>query len=67
MAKFKSDIVLGKHYRDGLSGFAGVATAVSFNLHGPEQVRLEMASFGTVVREVHSEWFDAPRLIESQG
>lgn len=34
-------IVLGKTYRDEVTGYAGVATALGVYLHGPTRVRLE--------------------------
>ena len=57
--KFKSDIILGDKYRDPLTGFEGVATAVTFYLHACERVSLEYVKDG----EIKYESFDAPRSI----
>jgi hypothetical protein len=57
--KLKSDVKLGDRYRDPLTGFEGVATAVTFYLHACERVSLEFIKDG----EVKYEAFDAPRLI----
>lgn len=59
MTKFKSDIRMGDRYRDPLTGFEGVATAVTFYLHACERVALEYLKDGKVAYE----HFDAPRLV----
>jgi len=55
----QTDVRLGDRYRDPLTGFEGVATAVTFYLHACERVSLEFVKDG----EVKFETFDAPRLI----
>ena len=63
---YKSEVVLGKKYRDIVTGYEGTATAIVFFLNGCERVTLE--------RWVESEaslkelTFDAPRLkdVETQ-
>lgn len=57
--KLESDVKLGDRYRDPLTGFEGVATAVTFYLHACERVSLEFVKDG----EVKYESFDAPRLV----
>lgn len=42
-AKYDSDAVLGRMYRDNITGTSGVAIIVSFHLHACEQVTLEYA------------------------
>lgn len=56
--KLSTDVVLGDRYRDPITGFEGVATAVTFYLHACERVSLE------TLREGKPQWesFDAPRL-----
>lgn len=56
---FKSDSKLGDRYRDPLTGFEGVATAVTFYLHACERITLEFVKDG----EIKYESFDAPRLV----
>lgn len=53
-----TDVSLGERYRDPLTGFEGVATAVTFYLHACERVSLEYVKDG----KVEFEAFDAPRL-----
>ncbi len=55
---YKSDIVLGKRYRDEQTGIEGVATGISFYQHGCERAVLELVVAGKI--EEYS--FDAPRL-----
>lgn len=57
--KLKTDIILGDRYSDPLTGFEGVATALSFYLHACERVSLEYVKDGTIKYES----FDAPRLV----
>lgn len=57
--KLKTDVRLGDRYRDPLTGFEGVATAVTFYLHACERVSLEYVKDG----KVGYESFDAPRLV----
>lgn len=57
--KFKSDTRLGDKYRDPLTGFEGVATAVTFYLHACERITLEYVKDG----KIEYESFDAPRLV----
>lgn len=57
--KLKTDVRMGDRYRDPLTGFEGVATAVTFYLHACERVTLEYVRDG----EVKYESFDAPRLV----
>lgn len=59
MTRLKTDTRLGDRYRDPLTGFEGVATAVTFYLHACERVTLEFIKDG----EIKFESFDAPRLI----
>lgn len=55
---YKSDIILGKEYKDTQTGLEGVATAIHFFQHACERVTIE-----TVVRGKIEEYvFDAPRL-----
>lgn len=58
-AVHESDVVLGDRYQDPLTGFEGVATAVTFYLHACERVSLEFVKDG----EIKYESFDAPRLV----
>lgn len=58
MVKLKSDVTLGEKYRDPLTGFEGVAVAVTFYLHACERVALEFIKDGAL----KCEYFDAPRL-----
>lgn len=39
--KFKAGVVLGKKYRDNITGIEGTAIMVTFHLHACEQVTLE--------------------------
>lgn len=39
--KFKSQVVLGRRYRDDIVSIEGTAVIVSFHLHACEQVTLE--------------------------
>lgn len=55
----KSDVKLGDRYSDPLTGFEGVATSVTFYLHGCERVALEVVKDGAIKYES----FDAPRLV----
>lgn len=57
--RLKTDVELGDRYRDSLTEFEGVATAVTFYLHACERVTLEFIKDG----ELKYESFDAPRLI----
>jgi hypothetical protein len=57
---FKSDVKLGERYRDTVSGYEGIATAVYFYLHGCERVTLE--SWREAAAEMKELTFDAPRL-----
>lgn len=57
---FKSEVVLGQKYRDTVSGYEGVATAVAFYLHGCERVTLEQ--WVERAGELRELTFDAPRL-----
>lgn len=59
---YKSDVQLGKTYRDEQTGYEGVATAISFYQHGCERVSLE--TYDAQRREVKSEVFDSPRLVD---
>lgn len=57
--QFSTDVRLGDRYRDPLTGFEGVATAVTFYLHACERVTLEYVKDG----EIKFESFDSPRLV----
>ncbi len=57
----KTDIVLGERYRDTVSGYEGVATAVYFFLHACERVLLEQWDANNA--ELKELAFDAPRLV----
>lgn len=57
--KLKTDVRLGDRYRDPLTGFEGVATSLTFYLHGCERVALEVVKDGAIKYES----FDAPRLV----
>lgn len=63
MTIHSSDVVLGDRYRDPLTGFEGVATAVTFYLYGCERVSLEYVKDG----KVEFEAFDTPRLVHVAG
>lgn len=52
--------ILGKKYRDVISGAEGVATARSEHLHGCVRVQLEWGKDG----EAKYEWFDEQRLVD---
>lgn len=57
---FKSDIVLGKRYKDEQTGVEGTATAVTFYQYGCERVNIEVMVNG----EIKDYGFDAPRLTD---
>lgn len=57
---FHSDIIMGEQYRDGQTGFEGVATGVFFYQFGCERVNLE--AFDKSQNDIRSLTFDAPRL-----
>jgi hypothetical protein len=58
MTTYKTDIELGKRYRDEQTGIEGTATAITFYQHGCERASIEV-----VVREKIEEYgFDVPRL-----
>lgn len=57
----RTDVVLGDHYRDSVTGLQGTATAVTFYLHACERVTVEFIKDG----EVKYESFDAPRLVHT--
>jgi len=61
--KYETDTRLGDRYRDALTGFEGVATAVTFYLHACERITLEFVKDG----ELKYESFDAPRLEHVQS
>ena len=54
-------IVLGKTYKDNITGFVGVATAVAKYLTGCTQATLE-GEFSKDKNEIPSWWFDISRL-----
>ncbi len=58
---FESSVVLGERYRDTITGYEGVATAVYFFLNGCERVTLEQWIEGQ--GELKELTFDAPRLV----
>jgi hypothetical protein len=58
MSTFKTDIELGKRYRDTQTGIEGVAVSIHFYQHACERVVLEYVE-GNKVEEVS---FDVPRL-----
>ena len=52
--------ILGDEYTDKITGFTGVATAITFWLHACERVALQAKKLkedGTVAK---AEWFDVP-------
>lgn len=57
--EYKSDIKLGRKYRDKNTGFTGTATAVVFYQHGCERVTLKgMNNHGEIVEY----GFDSPEV-----
>ena len=52
------DVILGKKYRDTISGLIGVAICYSQYLTGCDQVSLETLEGG----EIKEQWFDITRL-----
>lgn len=58
---YRSDVVLGKRYRDNQTGLEGVATSLHFYEHACERVTLEGISrdSGGLMEFT----FDAPRLV----
>lgn len=58
---YKSDIVLGKRYRDPQTGIEGVATGLHFYQFACERVTLEVRTKQDEIKEYS---FDAPRLEE---
>lgn len=58
--KFRSDVVLGDRYRDSVTGYEGVASALYFFLNACERVNLERLD---EKGEPSSATFDAPRLV----
>lgn len=64
MTTFKTEIELGKKYRDSATGFEGTASAVYFFKHGCERVALKgLNNQGDLVEFV----FDAPELEHQSG
>ena len=57
---YASDIVLGKRYRESITGIEGTATSVYFYLNGCERVCLEFINKDGDLKELV---FDAPRLV----
>lgn len=61
---FKTEIDLGKKYRDSATGFEGTASAVYFFKHGCERVALKgLNNQGDLVEFT----FDAPELEDLSG
>ena len=56
-------MMLGKRYRDTISGFEGIATGVFDYLYGCRRVNLEGSVDGKPVGHI----FDAPQLEEVEG
>lgn len=60
--QYNSDVTLGEEYTDEITGFSGVATAISFFYGGTQRVLLEakkMDGNGTT-----AEWFDIERVAD---
>jgi hypothetical protein len=58
MSNYRCNIVLGEKYRDIITGFEGVATSLTFRLHGCERVQLT----AMVDKKPGDYWFEAPGL-----
>lgn len=41
--KYKSDVILGRTYRDNITGIQGTAICLTFHLHACEQMTVEYA------------------------
>lgn len=59
--KYESDIKLGERYKDGQTGYEGVATSIYFYQHACERVCLE--TFDEKRQNVIEAVFDSPRLV----
>lgn len=57
---YKSDIELGKKYRDDQTGIEGIATAIYFFQHACERVQIEFVNEKD--GQLTELTFDAPRL-----
>jgi hypothetical protein len=62
---YKSDIELGKMYRDTQTGIEGIATAIYFFQHACERVQIEYVNQKD--GELKELVFDAPRLVDWHG
>jgi hypothetical protein len=58
LQRYWCDIQLGEKYRDTITGFEGVATSVTFQLHGCQRVQLK----AMVDNKPGDYWFEAPGL-----
>lgn len=56
---YKSDIELGRRYRDEQTGIIGIAAAIGFYQYACERVTIELVIQG----EIREFVFDAPRLV----
>lgn len=64
MEMAETGLSLGKTYRDPITGFEGVAVAVTYWLHGCARVGLESGYTNKDTGQIHSvtEWFDCDRV-----
>ncbi len=58
----KTGIVMGQKYRDSITGFEGVATAVIFYLYGCTQVSLKPTTLKDG-KSLEGEWYDEQRVV----
>lgn len=59
---YKSDLKLGEKVRDEQTGYEGVVTSITFFQHACERVCVE--TYDATRKQVHTEVFDAPRLVK---
>ncbi|KKM75899.1 hypothetical protein LCGC14_1385590 [marine sediment metagenome] len=64
MSMPNTGITLGKTYRDPVTGFQGIALAITYWLHGCARVMLEcgVVSRDTGAVTASQEWFDTDRV-----
>ena len=60
-------VVLGKKYKDSITGFTGIASARSEYLYGCVRVLIEATRLKKDGDFLPDAWFDEPRLIAVKG
>ncbi len=60
-------VVLGKKYKDSISGFTGVAVARTVFLHGCIRIGLCPAKVDKDGKILEDVWFDEPQLRDMRG